>query len=305
VKATSSGNPGSSNSEQFFPFAQNILAKCLDNAPDDGQTLCMKTFIVFRLGRDRRGRPLWYRSFMSSNFGHIKQGINPKKPTLIAVERFGLTWILARIDGFGSTPLPFMSIPWYRTRKPHVAGRTPSRRTTTETGRIPMRAAFFVMATMLCASAGANAYLAYQNTRSNFLQEVEKKRSTINDDMVNEMLWTRLNTYDQNQMEIARMQGYQEGINSLVHKIDPQQSQISNIWHAGYNRGLEQSNFMEEIGYEKGFSKGVDRGREEYMKAINNILTGKEDVKSAIKEFAEKYKPEEQKASDSTAQTGK
>ena len=62
---------------------------------------------------------------------------------------------------------------------------------------------------------------------------------------------------------------------------------------------------MEEIGYEKGFTNGVDRGREEYMKAINNILSGKEDVKSAIKEFADKYRPEEQKASDTPAQTGK
>jgi hypothetical protein len=41
------------------------------------------------------------------------------------------------------------------------------------------------------------------------------------------------------------------------------------------------------------------------MKAINNILSGKEDVKSAIKEFADKYRPEEQKASDTPAQTGK
>ena len=43
---------------------------------------------------------------------------------------------------------------------------------------------------------------------------------------------------------------------------------------------------MEEMGFEKGYGQGVSKGREEYMKAINNILSGHDDVKTAIKEFA-------------------
>lgn len=149
-----------------------------------------------------------------------------------------------------------------------------------------MKTAVFTLAAILACSVGANGYLAYVSTKSNYMAEIETKRSRINNDMVNEMMWTRFNSYDQNQMELARMQGYNEGINAVVQKVDPQQSQISAIWHAGYQRGLEQSNFMEEMGFEKGYGQGVAKGREEYMKAINNILSGQEDVKTAIKEFA-------------------
>jgi hypothetical protein len=85
------------------------------------------------------------------------------------------------------------------------------------------------------------------------------------------------------------MQGRLDGIASVVYNIHPQQNEISGIWHAGYQRGLEQTNFVEEMGYEKGFSQGFQKGTNENMKAIQTILKSG-DMDAITKELGKTFK---------------
>lgn len=243
-------------------------------------------FDVYKKQVDRSGRPTWLFAFSSCRLQPtVRFARSCKSQAVIVVRRMGLRLAIAQMGGQGKIPngLPGSVLPWYRAR-------VQARRGWTESNGKPrrgnMKTLAFAMVACLACSVGANGYMAYQNTKSRFLYEIEQKRGKINEDMLNEVLWTRMNGGDQNQIELARMQGYNEGINALVHKVDPQQSQISAIWHAGYNRGLEQSQFIEEMGYEKGFANGVEKGRDEIWKAIDNLLQGKEDIQTAIKEFA-------------------
>ena len=118
------------------------------------------------------------------------------------------------------------------------------------------------------------------------MRDVEAKRSQINEDMTNEIFMSRFNTIDNNQIEIAKIQGYNEGILACAFKLDPKESQISNIWHSGYARGLEQTAFVEEMGYEKGYASGFQTGQKENMKAIQTILKSGDNVQKALEKFA-------------------
>lgn len=141
------------------------------------------------------------------------------------------------------------------------------------------------MSAALAASIGYNYFQFTTNKKSEFLQEVAEKRSKISEDMANELLWTKMNDIQSQNTDLARMQGYQEGILSLVHKIDPAESQISNIWHSGYSRGLEQTSFVGEMEFEKGYQKGFTAGQNETMKAFNTIFKSGDNVQGAIKQF--------------------
>jgi hypothetical protein len=92
------------------------------------------------------------------------------------------------------------------------------------------------------------------------------------------------------------MEGHNEAINSLVHKIDPKENMASNIWHMGYYRGLEQTDFVGEMKYEQGFSQGYQKGTSENMKAIHTIMKSGDNIKSAIEKFVENQIPQEKPA---------
>jgi flagellar biosynthesis/type III secretory pathway protein FliH len=148
----------------------------------------------------------------------------------------------------------------------------------------------FVFATSLAA----NGIQYFQNIRTNFLLEVENKRSEINDDMIQELTYNLREK--ENNIQISRMEGHNEAINSLVHKIDPKENMVSNIWHMGYYRGLEQTDFVGEMKYEQGFSQGYQKGTNENMKAIHTIMKSGDNIKSAIEKFVENQIPQEKPA---------
>ena len=149
-----------------------------------------------------------------------------------------------------------------------------------------MKSAYlFGFASLFIASAGFNAFLYQKLSQSNYATKIEEKRSQINDDMVNEMIWTRINDTQTQNVELARMQGYNEGIQAVALNVPAHQSQISNIWHTGYQRGLEQTAFVEEMGFEKGYKEGFTKGQQENMKAIYTIMKSGDNIQSALKEF--------------------
>jgi hypothetical protein len=143
-------------------------------------------------------------------------------------------------------------------------------------------------------SVAANGIQYFQNIRTNFLLEVENKRSKINDDMIQELTYTL--SEKENNVQMSRMEGYNEAINSLVHKIDPKENMASNIWHMGYYRGLEQTNFVGDMKYEQGYSQGFQKGTSENMKAIQSIMKSGDNIKTAIEKFVENQIPQEKPA---------
>jgi hypothetical protein len=137
-------------------------------------------------------------------------------------------------------------------------------------------------------SLAINGIQYYQYTRTNFLLEIETKRNSINQDQINEFILSNRSSADnESALEYAKMNGKIEGIQSVVHNANPQQNEISSIWHAGYYRGLEQTDFVGEMKYEQGYAQGFQRGTNENMKAIQTILKSGDNIQSAIKNFVD------------------
>jgi hypothetical protein len=145
-----------------------------------------------------------------------------------------------------------------------------------------------------------NGIQYYQNSRTKFLLEIETKRNSINQDQISEFILANRNSSDnESSLEYAKMTGKIEGIQSVVHNASPQQNEISSIWHAGYYRGLEQTDFVGEMKYEQGYAQGFQRGTNENMKAIQTILKSGDNIQSAIKNFVdEQGKKLEENAKD-------
>jgi len=154
---------------------------------------------------------------------------------------------------------------------------------------------------LLLASLGGNYFQFIQNKKTEFLLQIETKRSEINTDQINEMLASgyRGSAFSDpsNTVQIAETQGFIKGINSLVHNITPQQSEVSSIWHAGYERGMSQTDFVGEMNYEKGYAAGYQVGQRENTKALENIFKGMKDSKDAADAF-DKYAKELQQKED-------
>lgn len=141
------------------------------------------------------------------------------------------------------------------------------------------------LATIFIVSLASNGFLYYKLNQANYSTQIEEKRGKINEDQMNELLWIRMNDMQNQTSEIARMQGYSEGIQAVALNVPPHQSQISNIWHSGYQRGLEQTGFVEEMGYEKGYVAGFQNGQQENMKALSTIMKSGDNVQAALKQF--------------------
>lgn len=140
-------------------------------------------------------------------------------------------------------------------------------------------------ASIFIVSLAANGFLYYKVNQANFYTNIEEKRGKINEDQLNDLLWTRMNDMQTQNVELARMQGYNEGIQAVAFNVPPHQNQISNIWHAGYNRGLEQTEFVGEMNYEKGYGAGFTMGQQENMKALSTIMKSGDNIQSALKQF--------------------
>jgi hypothetical protein len=138
---------------------------------------------------------------------------------------------------------------------------------------------------ILTTSLGMNILQYYKTDKQSFLNEVNRDRSRINQDALNEVLLGYMEGLRNNTVENAKQTGKLEGILSVAYRAAPQENEYSAVWHGGYERGLEQSKFVGELEYEKGYAAGLTKGRADYLQSINNILESKEDFKTALREF--------------------
>lgn len=175
-------------------------------------------------------------------------------------------------------------------------------------GDYPMKAYLpTIFGTIFIASLAANAGQYFSQKRTEFLLQIETKRNEINGDQINEMVANRNGSSAFGNPSIdaqfAENQGYIRGIQSVVSKVSPQESEISSIWHAGYYRGMEQTDFVSEMQYEKGYSSGFQAGQRENMKAINTIISSGENVQNALKKFADDLQQKNEGNSESKPKT--
>ena len=239
----------------------------------------------------------WRKVFMTSSArSSIAEFRRIPGRALLVVHWYGVYWAVKRkeVDEKFRNDLPSGVLPWYRrVRVPE----SPSKKNTKWSHR--MKPIAFFLAVAFGLSAAGNGYLVYQNSRIGFMHDVEVKRGKINEDMIEEMMYTLRDK--ESSAQIARMEGYNEAINSLVHKIEPKENMASNIWHSGYYRGMEQVDFVGEMKFEQGYAQGFQKGTSENMKAIQTILRSGDNIKTAIEKFVEssiaQEKPSESKPS--------
>lgn len=140
---------------------------------------------------------------------------------------------------------------------------------------------------LLGLSIGFN-FIQYQKiSKNDFVNKINDERNNLNQDTINEVLLGYIADIRNNTIENAKQAGKLEGILAVAFRANPQENEHSAIWHGGYQRGLEQSEFIGEANYEKGYASGIVKGREEYLKSIGKILESKDDFKSALKDFVD------------------
>lgn len=165
----------------------------------------------------------------------------------------------------------------------------------TQNKRLTMRLSSIVSACLISALVASGAFnwlQYYRGTKIEMLLEIEKKRNEINTDQINEMVLStsrnRSAFADPAQdVLFAENQGYLKGILAVVSKASPQESEISSIWHNGYERGLSQTEYVGEIQYEKGYQVGFNYGQKETMKALSTIMKSGDNIQTAIKDFVD------------------
>lgn len=110
-----------------------------------------------------------------------------------------------------------------------------------------------------------NAVLVQQykiNDISNQI-EISKMRADVNTEFTNELLWLRVNDTHKTSEKQLVAQGRLEGLIGYFAKDSEEQNHISNLWHEGYMRGLEQVDWeydsVKENNYNKGFGDAIEK----------------------------------------------
>lgn len=90
------------------------------------------------------------------------------------------------------------------------------------------------------------------------LLEIEEKRSSVNEDQLNELVLRELKYLGENDIELAKNQGISEGILQTINPTENQvNSKFGTIWHDGYNQGLEQNKWVASNSYTEGYHLGI------------------------------------------------
>ena len=99
----------------------------------------------------------------------------------------------------------------------------------------------------------------YQQTQINNLEnqlELSEQRNKINEDQLNEYVFTSFNRMNENHIELAKNQGRSEAL--LTYIKEPEQGQeFHDIWHDGYYQGLEQNKFIAKNSHTEGYHLGI------------------------------------------------
>ena len=116
----------------------------------------------------------------------------------------------------------------------------------------------FVATVAATLSIGYNLALQSQISRLNTMRDLSRERDRIVDDTFNEMIMSYMNNTHEKLNELGYQQGRIEGMSIAAQNYPPEKNAHSAIWHAGYERGLEQVNYVRESSYEDGYHKATE-----------------------------------------------
>jgi len=100
-----------------------------------------------------------------------------------------------------------------------------------------------------------------ENVRLRGMFELSEMRSDINNDFVSELMWSRLNDFENFDADILVAQGRIEGVIDYINNDNS--TYIDELWHEGYQRGLSQVDFERDVIANSNFDRGYVQGKNE------------------------------------------
>lgn len=114
-----------------------------------------------------------------------------------------------------------------------------------------------VLSSLIAISGFFNLYQTWQISNYKQLTEVLNQKDSFLQSGYDELIVSMLKENREVTLETIRSQGRLEGVLSVVNNFKPTDNLSSEIWHAGYHRGLEQKKYTDEmlVKSEKNYSK--------------------------------------------------
>jgi hypothetical protein len=146
---------------------------------------------------------------------------------------------------------------------------------------------FPVLLALLFTVANFALTLHRENVRLEGVVKIANMRSEVNNDFVDELLWSRLNDFDHQTDDMLISQGRIEGVIDYINNDNA--TYIDELWHEGYQRGLSQVGFERDVIAENSFNKGYEEGKKANLFATDENKVNiplRPVIKAAIKEPA-------------------
>ena len=111
---------------------------------------------------------------------------------------------------------------------------------------------------LFIAVASYAGYAHYQLGKLQMINKIGSEVRYLTEDSFKELFMITMNNIRDNQLENIRSTGKVEGMLAVISNQKPQDSETSALWHAGYYRGIDQSQDMAAISYETGYHAALD-----------------------------------------------
>jgi len=108
------------------------------------------------------------------------------------------------------------------------------------------------------AVASYAGYAHYQLGNMQMINKIGSEARYLTDDSFKELFMITMANIRDNQLENIKNTGKVEGMLAVISNQKPQDSETSALWHAGYYRGIDQSQDMAAISYETGYHAALD-----------------------------------------------
>ena len=93
--------------------------------------------------------------------------------------------------------------------------------------------------------------------------EISDMRAKVNTEFADELLWLQMNDIQQLSKDSLLAQGKLEGMVEYYAQDEGTRTQIDNLWHEGYMRGLGQVEWehdvLSESNYNRGYKEALDK----------------------------------------------
>jgi hypothetical protein len=99
---------------------------------------------------------------------------------------------------------------------------------------------------VLGVSLGFNGWSYYKIDRLTSIVSIIDQKDKLQQQQMNDFTMIMYQKTNENVVEVARQNGKIEGMLAVMSGQKPDASETSQIWHAGYYRGLDQAKDMKE-----------------------------------------------------------